>query len=54
MLHSSPSSLVPASACILNNSGARSIRLSLSPCPDPWSAHLESASGLPMLQPGLW
>jgi hypothetical protein len=33
---------------------ARSIRLSLSPYLDPWLAHLESASGLPMLWPGLW
>jgi hypothetical protein len=41
-------------AWIQNRSGVRSTRLSLSPCPDPWSAHLESASGLPMLWPGLW
>jgi hypothetical protein len=33
---------------------ARSVKLSLSPCPDPWSARLESVLGLPILQPGLW
>ena len=51
---STPVSSTPSKARTARNSGQRRTMLSLSEAPFPWSAFLDSASGLPIVCPGQW
>ncbi len=51
---SSPSNVMASITLNLNTSGVSKVKSALSSTPLGWSAHLDSASGLPICLPGLW
>jgi hypothetical protein len=51
---SSPSTINPSKAPIVNSSGLRGTMSELLLLLSPQSGHCDNASGLPMLHPGLW